>query len=79
MAASNEPVLANGGLALLLTLLAPLLVRWGIDADTLGQILYYAGAAVSAIVAVVRLFAARGKVTPLASPNLPATTAGGEF
>ena len=68
---SNEPVLLNSGLSVILAVLAPFLAKWGIDQDGAAKLLSLIGTVVAGIVSVWRIIAARNKVTPVANPNLP--------
>lgn len=80
MANSPEPVLVQGGAAVIASVLAPLLAKWGIDADGTSQVLAYVLTVVSSVVAIAQLFAVRRKVTPTAAPRnnhgVPLTPAG---
>lgn len=69
---TNEPVAVNGAISILLSLLTPVLAKWGIDADGAAKIAPLLGTLVAAAVAVWRVVAARSKVTPVPPVTPPA-------
>jgi len=68
---TNEPVVLNGGLSVILAVIAPLLAKYGIDQDGAAKILSLVGTVAAGLLSLWRIYAARSKVTPVANPNLP--------
>lgn len=73
MNVQNEPVAVNGAIALILTLLAPVLARYGIDQEGAQQIVALAGSVVAGAVAIWRIVKARSKVSPVPKPPVQLT------
>lgn len=69
MSERPQPVLLNGGAAVIAALLAPIFAKVGVDGDGAVQIVGYVLAIVSAVNAIVALFRTRSLVTPLAAPR----------
>lgn len=66
---NTQPVYANGGLAVILAFLAPLLVRWGLTTDDVTEIAGIATGVIAGVVSLIQIVVAHGKVTPLARPR----------
>jgi hypothetical protein len=62
----NEPVATNGIAAIILAAATVVATHLGIDAEGTAKIVTFGGAGVSAALSIWRIFAARGKVTPIA-------------
>lgn len=65
----NEPVLTNGLAASIASALIPFLIAAGVKADSAPRVGSWIGAGAVALLALVSLFAARRKVTPVVNPK----------